>query len=483
MGTLAAVINRKGENATQTAAAMLKIMNHGNAAAFGMASSQAMRTEKNPDALQDLDIDSHIIVGYLFSRTLDQDGPQPIQLDNAALVFEGRLFPPVAELSDAEAVATRLPQPREKTVKALIKYAECDFALAVAEPERLIAGRDNFGSRPLYYGENAHFAALASERKALWRIGIENPVSFPPGHLAVVNANGFTFKPAKEPSYVKTEPLDVQTASDRLLALLQASVTARVTGVEEIAVAFSGGLDSTVIALLAKQAGTQVHLIHVSLLNQPETNHAKQTAQQLELPIHIDEYAAEDVEQTLPHVLWAIEEADPIKTSIGIPIYWAAEKAADMKLKVMLVGQGADELFGGYKRYVDAYLRFGGERATQMMQDDIAQLHKTNLERDVKICASCGTELRLPFLTRAIAELAALMPIELKIQLNPNTLRKLVLRQAAEKLGLPKPVTSRPKKAIQYSTGTDKALRKLAKTKQLTVREYLQKVFESTCRR
>jgi asparagine synthase (glutamine-hydrolysing) len=365
MGTLVAVINRKGEDATQTAAAMLMIMNHGNAEAFGIASPQAMRTEKSPDALQDLDIDSQIIVGYLFSRTLNQDRTQPIQVDNAALVFEGRLFPPVAGMSDAEAVAARLPQPREKTVKALIKDAEGDFALAIAESERLITGRDSFGSRPLYYGENAQFAALASERKALWRIGIENPVSFPPGHIAAVNANGFTFKPAREPGRVRPPPLDMQTASDRLLALLQASVTARVTGVEEIAVAFSGGLDSTVIALLAKRAGIQVHLIHVSLRNRPETSHAKQTAQQLKLLIDIDEYTTEDIEQTLPHVLWAIEEADPIKTSIGIPIYWAAEKAAEMKLKVMLAGQGADELFGGYKRYVDTYLRFGIKRATR----------------------------------------------------------------------------------------------------------------------
>jgi asparagine synthase (glutamine-hydrolysing) len=118
-----------------------------------------------------------------------------------------------------------------------------------------------------------------------------------------------------------------------------------------------------------------------------------------------------------------------------------------------------------------------------MMQKDVTRLHETNLERDAKICASCGIELRLPFLTREIAELASKMPLELKMELNANTLRKLVLRQVAEKLGLPKSVTNKPKKAIQYTTGTDKALRKLAKTKQLTVREYLQKVFESTCRK
>jgi asparagine synthase (glutamine-hydrolysing) len=203
----------------------------------------------------------------------------------------------------------------------------------------------------------------------------------------------------------------------------------------------------------------------------------------MELPIHIYEYDTEDVEQTLPTVLWAIEEADPIKTSIGIPIYWTAQRAAEMKLKVMLAGQGADELLGGYKRYVDAYLRFGGEHVTQMMQHDVAELHLTNLERDSKICSSSGIELRVPFLASEIAELAAKMPPELKIEQKVSTLRKLVLRKVAGKLGLPKSVTGKPKKAIQYTTGTDKALRKLAKTEQLTAKEYLQKTFLSTYRK
>jgi len=121
-----------------------------------------------------------------------------------------------------------------------------------------------------------------------------------------------------------------------------------------------------------------------------------------------------------------------------------------MKFKIMLAGQCADELFGGYKRYVDAYTRFGSEQASKMMHDDIATLHETNLERDAKICTSCGVELRLPFLAREIVEFATDMSIELKMEPKPDTLRKLVLRQTARKLDCLSPCRIAQKR--RYST-------------------------------
>jgi len=479
MGKLAAILNKKGEDATQTVATMLKIMSQEATGTYGIASPSILEIKDRTDSLRDLNLGSHIIIGHLFSKTLNQDRPQPIQLHNAALIFEGRTYPPPTGKSDAETIAERLKQPTEAKIKTLIKNVEGDFALVVAGPERLIATRDRFGARPLYYGENTCFVALASERKALWKIGIENPATFPPRYVAVANTNGFTFRLAEEARHWKPTSQDMQTAANKLLELLRRSIRVRTRGMEKIAVAFSGGLDSSLIALLAKQTGTQVHLIHASLHDQPETEHAIQAAKQLDLPIHVHEYTKEDLEQTLSSVLWVVEEADPIKASIAIPMYWTAKKAAEMKLKIMLAGQCADELFGGYKRYVDAYTRFGGEQASKMMQDDIARLHEANLERDVKICASCGVEVRLPFLAREIVEFATDASIELKMEPKPDTLRKLVLRQIAKKLGLPESVLGRPKKAIQYATGVDKALRKLARSEQLSTREYLQKLLTS----
>jgi len=477
MGAIIAVINKKGKNATETAVAMLKMLRHKGTETFGVASPTTVKIEKSVEALQNKDINSPIIIGQAFSKIFMSDKPQPIRLDDAALVFEGRIYPAVAEISDAEAVAKKLQQNREEAVKVLLKETEGDFAFAVAESKRFIAGRDAMGVHPLYYGENTDLAALASERKALCRVGIKTVDSFPPGQTAFIDKHGFKFKPVKTLAYLKEKQITMQAAAKKLQTLLQNSTKERVSGLKEVAVAFSGGLDSSIIAFLAKNSRVGVHLIYVSLENQPETEQAKKAAEELKLPIHVYLYKEEDVEEVLPKVLWMIEEPDPLKASIGIPVYWAAEKTAEMKFKVMLAGQGADELFGGYKRYISNYLQYDSEKVRETIFNDILKMHATNFERDFKICNFHNVELRLPFATYQIAKFATDLPVEFKIELPDKGLRKLVLRRVAKNLGLPQFIVKKPKRAIQYTTGINKTLKKLARKKGLPIKEYLQEVF------
>jgi asparagine synthase (glutamine-hydrolysing) len=179
-------------------------------------------------------------------------------------------------------------------------------------------------------------------------------------------------------------------------------------------------------------------------------------------------------------VLEVIEEPDPVKLSIAIPVFWAAEKAAAMNCRVMLAGQGADELFGGYKRYVDDYLRFGRERTQEAMFKDVAGMYESNLERDWKACNAHNVELRLPFAARKIAGFALSLPLEVKLEPEKDTLRKLVLRRVAKNLGLPSFIADKPKKAIQYTTGVNQVLGKLAEQQGLSVREYVEEAFQKT---
>ncbi|MEM3623509.1 MAG: asparagine synthetase B [Candidatus Bathyarchaeia archaeon] len=483
MGAIIAVINKKKGNATDAAVAMLKMLKHNGAEAFGIASPNNVEIEKSVEALQEKKIKSSIIIGYVFSKILNSDQPQPVTLKNATFAFDGRLYQNIADVSDAEIVAEKLRKKREENIKTLIQIAEGDFAFVVAEPRRLIAGRDALGLRPLYYGDSVDYAALASERKALWKIGIKNVASFPPGHMAFINKNGFKFKPAKTLVRSKTSPISMQEALKKLEALLQKSVEKKVSGLKEFAIAFSGGLDSSIIALLAKNSGVNVKLIHVSLKNQPETRHAKEAAEALELPIYSYLYEEKAVAETLPKVLWLIEEPDSLKVSISIPFYWVAENTAKMKLKILLAGQGADELFGGYKRYVDNYSRYGSERVQKEIFKDIAKMHENNFERDFKICNFHDVELRLPFATYSIAKLAIALPIELKIKLMDAEMRKIVLRRLGEKIGLPPFIVNRQKRAIQYATGVNKTLKKLAKNEGLPQRDYIERMFQTILKR
>jgi asparagine synthase (glutamine-hydrolysing) len=414
------------------------------------------------------------------AKLTSYDEQRYVRLADAAVVFDGRVYAPTLGASSAETLTKKLEKADHfRASEEYLKQVEGDFSLVIAESERIIAGRDPVGVQPLYYGENENVLALASNRKALWKLGIEKSRSFPPGNLALVTREGFKFKPVKTLAYTKPKQVTLQEAAETLQKLLEQSVCMRVLGVREVAVAFSGGLDSSVVAFLAKKCHVDVHLVHVSLENQSETEAAEKAAEALSLPLQVHLFKEEDVAAVVARVVELIEEPDPIKTSIGVPFYWTAEKVAEAGFKVLLAGQGADELFGGYQRYVNEYLSHGKIAVRKTMFEDVVRVHESNLERDVKICGFHDVELRLPFASYPLAEFALALPTELKFEMRAGSLRKLVLRKAAENMGLPVSMVKKPKKAVQYSTGVNRALKKLAKKQGITVAEYVNRLFLS----
>lgn len=477
MKTVIAVLDKRGEDATDTVVSALKALSAEHAGGFGIATPTTCTVKKDADALRSQNMKSAAVVGYTFPKTLQRSETQSARLENATLVFTGRIYSPTQKVSAAEFVANKLKQNHCKAAEALLDEVEGDFAFIIAEPEEIIAGRDPIGVQPLYYGENRNVAALAANRKTLWKLGIDKVYSLPPGHLAFVSREGFKFKPVKTLVYAKPKPITMQEAAETLQKLLENSVRKRVWGLKEVAVAFSGGLDSSVVAFLAKKLRVNVHLIHVSLKNQFETEEAKKAAEELKLPIQVYLFEEEDIEKIIAKVVGLVEEPDPVKISIGVPFYWAAEKTAEAGFEVLLAGQGADELFGGYQRYIKDYLLHEKEEVRRNMFNDVAKLHESNIERDVKICSFHNMELRLPFASYAIADFALSLPLELKIEKKAASLRKLVLRKTAENMGLPATITEKPKKAIQYSTGINGSLKKIAKRQNATVNEYVNKLF------
>jgi asparagine synthase (glutamine-hydrolysing) len=105
---------------------------------------------------------------------------------------------------------------------------------------------------------------------------------------------------------------------------------------------------------------------------------------------------------------------------------------------------------------------------------------ESNLERDWKACNAHNVELRLPFAARKVVGFALSLPLEVKLEPEKDTLRKLVLRRVAKNLGLPSFIADKPKKAIQYTTGINKVLGKLAEQQGLSVREYVEEAFQKT---
>jgi asparagine synthase (glutamine-hydrolysing) len=476
MKTMISALNKKGEDAASAVFNILQSTCAQKNCSPKLISYSTIKTEKSfKPPLGNQSFTSPAVLGFTHSKSQKSTKHQLVKFSNATLVLDGTIYSN-SQISIRNFVVENLENADFfKLGEAILDNIEGGFSFLILDKDKIIVGRDPVGVQPLYYGENETIAALASSRKAMWTLGIENPQSFPPGNLALVSGTGFEFKPIKKLAYSEPEPVPMEKAAEQLQILLEEAVRVRMA--EKIAIAFSGGLDSSIIAALARKHGAEVHLFHVSLENQPETDEAIKAANYLKLPLHTYLYNEKDVENVLPEVISLIEEDDPLKASIGVPMYWTARRLAEEGFHVLLAGQGADELFGGYQRYVNQYLLLGDEKTGRAIFSDVIKLHETNIERDVKICRFHDVELRLPFAAYQIIKFATKLPLKLKIEKRQDSLRKLVLRKTAGNMGLPVSITDKPKKAMQYSTGVYSAMKKISRKQKITLKEHINRLF------
>ena len=477
MKVAVAVLSKEDESVVEEVLDVLQSFRTGQPLNFGLITPKMSLLNKNLALLSKQSAEASVLAGYATTQSNTSSRYDFLQLDNAFLFFEGKIFNPVSEKAGLEQLITETHK-CEVALHTLMKEADGVYSFFLLNNAWIAVGRDPMGIQPLYYGENSKLAAFATNRKVLWKIGIENISSFPPGNISFLNKSGFKFKVVKTLTFSKPVSITIDQATDQLKTILYESVRRRVKDLKKVAVAFSGGLDSSLIAFIAREMGVNVSLLHVSLENEIETEVAIQAAEALNLPLHVDLYKDSDVEKILPKVVRLIEESDPVKTAIGVPFFWVSEKTAEAGYKILLAGQGADELFGGYQRYVAQYCQEGNESTQKMMFRDVTNIHKSNLERDMKITSFNDVELRLPFGSYDLAEFALSLPLEYKIEPKPDTLRKLILRKLAVDLGLPSFIVEKPKKAVQYGTGINNAIKRIAKNNGKTVNEYIIELFE-----
>jgi len=247
----------------------------------------------------------------------------------------------------------------------------------------------------------------------------------------------------------------------KLLALLTDAVANCPEG--DKAVAFSGGLDSSLIASFASRMNQRITLYTAGLPASPDMEHAEATAMELELPLIPIILTEEEVIGAIPKVVRAIGTADPVPVSFELPLYFVAREAGE---KIILVGQGADELFGGYARYS----KMGEEEAEKRMRGDVKELIESGINRDRNVVALFGKELCCPFLNEKVVEFSLSIPVSEKITENE---KKAVLRRAARLAGLGLP-TERKKKAAQYGSGIMKVMKKMAKKDEVTVGQWIE---------
>ena len=341
-----------------------------------------------------------------------------------------------------------------------IEQLDGDYAFAVYDGKNFAAVRDPVGVKPLYFGENddEKIFAFASEKKALWKIGINDVKTLPPDSI-LYNKELVSNKLNEHVNIQNLRSqsnLSKETLRKQLKDLLITSVKKRVSGLSEVGILFSGGIDSTIIAKITDDLGIKTCLYSVGHKDSADLKFARKTAEEMNLPLKTRVIDVEDVRKYVIPVLDAIEEFNIMKIGVGMPAYIAAEMAHEDNLKVMFSGQGADELFGGYNRYLKFYEE-KGEMAQEDLKNDILNLYHVNLQRDDAVTMANSIELRVPYLDPDIINIAMNIPMKYKIN-RDNTLRKCILREIGAELGVPEEIVKRPKKAAQYGSGIHKIL-------------------------
>lgn len=469
MGQIAAVISRRSTDVSDVVRRMLENASPYPGDAYGLASEKGARiTAKIPEIPG-----SPSILGHKHVKVHPEDPAHPLGQYGYTATYEGRIWHS-SDPSGANAIMETLgPEPRQG-VETLLEE-NCSLALAVLDQGKLLCARATLGLVPLYIGENKDLIAVASNRKMLWTAGLDAQ-AVQPGHVTEISGEGIQSEPVRTLSQLPPTSPSMDDAVKTLDELLMRAVMARCRGAFKVAIGFSGGIDSSLLAHYADKAGARVDLICVGMEGTRGFEEAERTADALDLPLRLEAFTTDDVEEDLDAVLWSVEEPDPMKIGVGLPTYWAARSAAETGHRIFISGNCADEVFGGYQKYAREYTS-KGDSVRETMYRDVASSHEANFERDYKICSDLGLELRLPFADIDVVKYGLSLPTELKLSKDPASPRKLILRALAREKGFSEELADRPKKAMQYSTGVNRVLQKLAKAEGKKLRVFLAERF------
>jgi asparagine synthase (glutamine-hydrolysing) len=405
-------------------------------------------------------------------------GAQFAESEHVILSLDGSVFDVPGDKQAEQMHRLFVKNPQTRTIAGQVASEPAAIACLCFKKKRLYAFRDLNGLKPLYYSQSRSMVALASERKPLWRIGMKRPQRILPGYLYTINKLHVSKTHVAALSRPRERRMTMSQATTSLTRLLMRSIGRITRNVDKVAVAFSGGLDSALTAWLAKQANVEVELISVGLPGSSELQSAEKFASNLDLPITVEPFSLDLLREYVQRIVWLIEEPSLMKVSIAVPLHWAAKVAAQRGHRIMLCGQGSDELYGGYYKYARTLDGRGRKALENELYRSVTQSAEVNYERDEQATAPFNIELRTIFADLDVIRFSLTIPSEFKVRLGNDLTRKWVLREVAKKLGLSSEIIWRRKKAIQHGTGVENAIRKLAKAQGLTSDDYLLRIQE-----
>ena len=349
----------------------------------------------------------------------------------------------------------------EKEGKDFVKKLNGIFAFAIYDQEQdeYFIARDHMGIIPLYMGWDGDGTFyVASELKAL-EGGCSKIELFPPGHY-LHSSEG---KPVKwytpdwtEYETVKDNPTSIEDLHDALADAVHRQLMSDVP----YGVLLSGGLDSSITSALAKKFAAkriesgdtqtawwpQLHSFSVGLEGSPDLAAAQKVAEHIGTVHHEIKFTIQEGLDAIREVIYHLETYDITTIRASTPMFLMARAIKALGIKMVLSGEGADELFGGYLYFHKAP---NAEEFHEETVRKLDKLHQYDCLRANKSLAAWGIEGRVPFLDKEFIEVAMRLNPKDKM-ITSDRMEKWVLRKAFESY-LPESVAWRQKE--QFSDG------------------------------
>ncbi len=366
------------------------------------------------------------------------------------------------------AVIPALAEQHGLTLAQIARQLDGDFAIVCVDQVtgQVTVARDPYGVRPLFYGAGDGWQAIVSELKGLPSGAIEVRVIEPgttetfrlDGPNDSANAQVWHQPPWLKTPYWRSSLEGLTHGGQALRHALEEAVAKRLTTVRQVGACLSGGLDSSLVAAIAarilKARGARLHTYSIGMAGSPDLAHARMVAEHIGSIHHERVVTPEECLSVIPEVVAAIESFDitTVRASVGNYLVGRLVAAKTPEVKVVLNGDGADEVLGGY-----LYMRAAPTDAAFEGETDrlLAEIHRYDVLRSERSMAAHGLESRSPFLDRQFVSVARGLPTDV-LRPTPEMMEKTVLRTAfMDSELLPSKVLWRRKEA--FSDGISRA--------------------------
>lgn len=416
--------------------------------------------------------DSTIVVGHDRLAIVDPDGGrQPLLGSGGSVaVANGEIYNheelrralPGSELSSGSDSAV-IPPLFERHDSGLVESLDGMYAFVVVGADgRIVAARDPLGVKPLYRGARDGAVGFASEMKALIGGGWDEVETVPPGHLWDGESLVPFYQLPMPGGRCGCDDDAIDRWSQRLRAALEKAVVKRLMSDVPLGAFLSGGIDSSIVTALAARHMPDLATFSLGFEGSEDLQAARRVSEHLGTDHHEIVVPESEPLEVLPEVLYHLESWDRDLVRSALPTYLVARFAAN-ELKVVLAGEGADELFGGY-RYHATYVD-DPDTLQRELHRSVASMHDSNLQRLDRMTMAHSLEARVPFLDPEVVDVALQIPPDLKIRQGRrgSLVEKWILRHAFADL-LPPEIVWRTKSQFDEGSGTVDRLPAMAAT-------------------